>query len=194
MQVLELLGTGRALVLQFLLLLERLRSGFGSATVTETTNPNIAITSSSNVICSNPASTITLSVIGTDTYTWTGPGIVGATTGNSITINAAGTYTVTDNNGCGGLGTINIGDGQPNTILAVNANPICSGATATFTLGGGGSGAMYQLFINNAAVGAVTPTPTWTSSTLSNGDLVYVEVTNGFGCIGNSNTLTMIQF
>ena len=165
-------------------------STIGTATVTEVSDPDILISTTSTILCTDPASIATLSVSGTGTYSWIGPG--GFTnTGSSITISTPGTYTVTDASGCGGTGTISIADGQPTTIIAVSANPICEGQAATFTVGGAGSGATYQLFIDGVASGSSTATPNWTINTLTGGEMVHVMTTNSFGCIGSSDTITM---
>lgn len=69
------------------------------------TPPNYSVTTSSPGaltispnLCSNPA---TLTAAGGAGYTWTGPGIVGSTSGATININAGGTYTVSaTSSGC----------------------------------------------------------------------------------------------
>jgi len=148
----------------------------------------IDIKPSSNVICSG--GTATLTTPNTGTYSWSGPSIVGANNTDSITINAAGTYSLTvTNSGCSGTRTINIASGDPLPILNASATTICTGQTVTFTATGGGSGATYQLFVNGSPhPGANTPvtSPVWNISNFVNGSFVYVNTTNTFGCTGTT--------
>ncbi|MFN0031665.1 MAG: hypothetical protein ACKVOR_05860, partial [Flavobacteriales bacterium] len=70
------------------------------------------------------------------TYLWTGPGIVGATNGSSITVNAAGTYTVvvTDCNGCTATDSVVVTNNC--CTIDVQAGPdqeICGPVNATLT-------------------------------------------------------------
>jgi len=107
-----------------------------SASVTVVVNPNPTIS-----ITSNPGLTVcqgqntTLTALGANSYVWN----TGATDA-FITVNTAGTYSVTgtDNNGCTGSATV---------IIVVNANPtvsissnpgltLCQGQTTTLTAGG----------------------------------------------------------
>ena len=60
-----------------------------------TTNAPAPLSIQSN-LCTNPA---TLAASGGSGYTWTGPGIVGSTSGPTISINAGGTYQVTGTSG-----------------------------------------------------------------------------------------------
>ncbi|OYU93892.1 MAG: hypothetical protein CFE21_18545, partial [Bacteroidetes bacterium B1(2017)] len=68
------------------------------------------------------------------TYSWSGPGIVGATNTKSVTINAAGSYTFTVT-GCDGCTASDVVVVTKNTVTA-NAGPdkeICLGETVTLT-------------------------------------------------------------
>ncbi|MBK9687026.1 MAG: hypothetical protein IPO65_04450 [Saprospiraceae bacterium] len=69
------------------------------------------------------------------TYAWSGPGIVGATNGESITVNASGTYTlvVTDCNGCSASDQVNVTYNNPFTANAGADKNVCAGQSATLT-------------------------------------------------------------
>jgi hypothetical protein len=68
------------------------------------------------------------------TYLWSGPGIIGSTTGTSITVNQNGTYTlvVTDCGGCTASDQVNVN--IHNSVVAqVNDAQVCEGNSATLT-------------------------------------------------------------
>ncbi|WP_165933414.1 SdrD B-like domain-containing protein [Arundinibacter roseus] len=61
------------------------------------------------------------------TYAWSGPGIIGSTTGSSISVNAAGTYTVTATQGtCVGSSSIDVSLATPPTVTP-NPPASCAG-------------------------------------------------------------------
>jgi hypothetical protein len=70
----------------------------------------------------------------TVSYVWTGPGIIGSTTGSSITVNLNGTYVlvVTDCNGCTASDDINISI-HNNVVANVDNAEICLGKSTTLT-------------------------------------------------------------
>ncbi len=134
-----------------------------SRVLTLNANPTASITGT-NTICAGSSSVFTAS--GGGTYLWS----TAATTA-AITVNTAGTYsvTVTNANGC---------TATANRLLTVNANPvagitgttvICSGATSVFTATGGGT-----YLWNTAATSA--------SITVSTAGNYTVTVTNANGC------------
>ncbi|MFZ1705526.1 MAG: SdrD B-like domain-containing protein [Saprospiraceae bacterium] len=68
------------------------------------------------------------------TYAWNGPGIIGSTTGTSITVNQNGTYVlvVTDCGGCTASDDIVININN-NVVATVDDKEICLGGSATLT-------------------------------------------------------------
>jgi hypothetical protein len=69
-------------------------------------------------------------------------------------------------------------------------NRFCQGTAIVFTAGGGSN---YQFFVNGTPVQNGVTT-TYSTSLLSNGDAVYVRVTNVSGCSASSATLTMTVY
>ena len=102
----------------------------GSDSFLLTVNSNPSFTLDDATVCAGTSVTRS-GPAGMSTYAWTGPG--GFTSGNqSITVSAAGTYTltVTDSNGC---------QGSDSFLLTVNSNPsftlddatVCAGTSVT---------------------------------------------------------------
>lgn len=75
-------------------------------------------------------------------------------------------------------------------------NPMCAGASATFTATptNGGTAPTYQWYINGVAVGGAT-SPTFTTTTLTNGQIVSCVMTSNLpgvtGSPATSNAITM---
>src|SRR5690606_29054385 len=67
------------------------------------------------------------------------------------------------------------------------SNTLCVGETVIFTAGGGTD---YEFFINGSSVQTGTGN-TYTTSALTQGQTVTVEVTDGQGCSALSTGLTM---
>ncbi|HRB52348.1 MAG TPA: hypothetical protein PLD87_01610 [Bacteroidia bacterium] len=142
--------------------------------VTQTTTPVVNITSNSGTeIC--PGQSLTLTASGASTYVWSG----GQTT-PSITINTAGTYTVTGTSSCGtASNTITITAG---TAPSISVSPgtsvnICSGQSATLTA----SGVATYLWSTGASTASINVSTagnyTVTSSNACGADTVVVNVT-----------------
>ena len=80
--------------------------------------------------------------------------------------------------------------------IAADVNPVCAGALVTFTATptNGGTTPAYQWAVNGANVG--TNSPTYTSTTLVNGDVVTCVLTSNGTCVSGSpatsNTITMV--
>jgi hypothetical protein len=86
------------------------------------------------------------------TYTWSGPGIVGSTTGSSILVNTVGNYTVTGtlpapNSGSTTSVIASVPFYAASAITPSSTNPLCSNGTngtATATLSGGNTPYTYN--------------------------------------------------
>ena len=157
----------------------------GSYTVTSPTElvANITETDNSgslpndNIICSGSSALLTASVSGGTvgmgyTYLWTG-----GSTGNSLSVNASGIYsvTVTDANGCqkvAGPITITVNP-LPTPVITGNLTLTCASPTTTLSTTGGGTYAWSNSetgsSITNVGVGTYT-----------------VTVTDANGCVGTS--------
>lgn len=100
--------------------------------------PNLIITPSSTTLC--PNGTVTLTSNQTSGNTWS----TGATT-QSITVNAAGNYTLSNNNGyCTGTANITI-NAQTDPNLQISGNlSICPGTSTALTATANGSGNTYS--------------------------------------------------
>ena len=132
-----------------------------------------------------------------DTYTSSPVALAAFGTNFSPTIAGAGshtvTYTVNANGGCTYSKSITIDvNSAPNVSMSVqetsgttnNDGKICAGASVTFT----GYGANSYKFYKGA--GQVSTSSTYTSTSLANGDVIYVEGTAN-GCKDNSSNVTM---
>lgn len=90
-------------------------------------------------------------------------------------------------------------DDSPVINLTVNATPtitlsssdpndtICAGETVVFT---GSGGDMYQFFVNGTPQGSMSPTTTFTTDNLLNGQVITINGTL-LGCPNASNSITM---
>ncbi|HEX5149941.1 MAG TPA: putative Ig domain-containing protein [Parafilimonas sp.] len=73
-----------------------------------------------------------------------------------------------------------------------NNNEICAGATVNFAASAGFT--TYKFYVNGAGAPIITGTRFYSSSSLSNGDYVTVEVTNSNGCVATftSSSITVV--
>ncbi len=126
-----------------------------TATVTTGTAPAFTITPSTAVICAGQTASLSAGAISlTYSLSWSGPGIVGASNFNNVTINLGGTYTLTATDavtGCSSNSLVTVVSGGTNAYftpdvttgnppLNVNFNNQSTGAnTYSWTLGNGSS-------------------------------------------------------
>ncbi|WP_157666535.1 gliding motility-associated C-terminal domain-containing protein [Alkalitalea saponilacus] len=150
-------------------------------------------------VCRGGDLTLTAEAIGGTgvyTYTWIFDGnTIQTGSDNTLIINNAdenadaGTYTVIVNDGnC---------DSDPMDIevvvtfataaLNVTDDAVCEGISVTFSAGGGVS---YEFFVNGSSVKGPGALNTYTTSDLSDGDIVLVEVTDANGCV-DTEQITM---
>ncbi len=131
-------------------------------------------------------------------YLWS----TGATT-QSIVVYSSGTYSVSTD--CGSViatsapVTVNVipANSVPSVSIAITtgSNPSCPGVNITFTATPTNQGAspVYQWKVNGANVG--TNSPIFTSSNLTNGQIVSCELTSNLACLAlntaTSNSITM---
>ncbi len=87
----------------------------------------------------------------------------------------------------------------PTVTITPSNNPSCTGAPLTFTATAtaAGTSPTYQWYVNSAAASIGATNSTFTTTSLVNGDQVWVELTSNHGCmIGTnpfkSNTVSMV--
>ncbi len=168
--------------------------------ITITPTPNVTITpSGSTSLC--PGDQVTLTANGVGSMQWS----TGATT-NSITVNTAGTYTVTATNACGSSSSsiaITSGNLPTATINPSGTINICQGDQVTLTASGGGN---YQWSTGSTNASIQVTTAGNYTVTVSNGcgsstssvsvnvtPLPTVNITSSGGtnlCPGDQVTLT----
>lgn len=160
--------------------------------VTNTANPGFTI--APNPTCVGTTVTLTgLGTAGVNSYDWVLPSSSSPTINNvkvpTVVYPATGTFNVTLNYQVGTCVfpltqqiTVN-----PNVTPSVNitanpSGPICAGTSVTFTATptNGGSAPQYQWLVNGTNVGLNQPT--YTSTTLNNGDVVTVVMTSNAPC------------
>ncbi len=131
---------------------------------------------------------------GTFTYSWTGPNSFTSTSQNPTltAVSAAdGQYNVTmtrqsDNKVAYGRVTVVVGASITPTLTSDDAdNSFCAGTSVTFTAGGGTS---YNFKVDGVSVQSGTGA-TYTTSTLTDGQIVTVAVSNG-SCSVTSSGIT----
>jgi len=190
-----------------------------SNAITMTVNPSvtptitIAITAGTNPKCSGASTTYTATITngGTATYQWQRNGAnvgtnsaVYTTTNN--TNNAVITCILTSTAPCASpnpvtsnaITMIVANTLVPSVTIAQTAgtNPMCAGASATFTATptNGGTLPSYQWKVNG--VNAGTNSPTFTTTTLTNGQIVTCVMTSNLTCAtpttATSNAITMV--
>ncbi|HEY8400531.1 MAG TPA: immunoglobulin domain-containing protein, partial [Cytophagaceae bacterium] len=167
---------------------------------------------------------VSVSVTNGTGFTWQGAGTnasgftstatdVASTTGNiqetltaTTAANGTVTYTVTPTNGTNGSGATCVGTAQTHTVtvtpsvtpsvsISASKTTICEGESVTFTASptNGGASPGYQWKVNGNNAG--TNSATFSSTTLSNNDVVTVEMTSDASCPDpatvTSNQITM---
>lgn len=185
-----------------------------TATVNVTTNGTVinpSITVSNTITCTNPTAQLTVTPGPTGySYSWTGPGIVGANNTQIINVSQAGTYTAAVSNltnTCQGTATITVTTNTtPPVVLATPSNSsICSGQSISLTA----SGATTYTWSTNAVSANINVAPTvntvytvigtnavngCTNSATSNITVIPLPVPNANSnsavCVGNTLNLT----
>lgn len=179
--------------------------------ITKFASPSVSITASSIAICSGTSVTFTATPTNggpTPSYQWQVNGVnVGASsptyTTTTLNNNDQISFILTSNATCvpptiaaSNVITITVGAAVSASVsISTPATTVCQGTSVTFTATptNGGSTPAYQWQVNGANVGANSPT--YTISTLSNGDVVKVIMTSSAACAtppsSTSNAITM---
>ncbi|MCW3082637.1 MAG: hypothetical protein JWP12_3 [Bacteroidetes bacterium] len=191
----------------------------GALQVGQKISPVITVQPLPTTVCNNTIATFSVTATGAVSYQWqqnTGSGftnlanggIYSGVTTTTLTINPATTamntyqYRCILNASCGGSTISNavILTVTPNVAasVAIAASPsttICAGTSVTFTAtpANGGTTPAYQWKVNGVNVG--TNSPTYITTTLTNGNTVTCVMTSNAACVigspATSNTLTI---
>jgi gliding motility-associated-like protein len=165
--------------------------------------PSIVIAASVNNICAGTPVTFTATPTGggsTPVYRWL---VNGSNTGTNSTTFSSGTFAngdvvscvMTSNAVCAAPANATSNSitmivnplVAPSIVIAASVNNICAGTPVTFTATptGGGSTPVYQWMVNSNNTG--TNSPTFSSSTLANGDVVSCATTSNAVCATPAN-------
>jgi PKD repeat protein len=182
-------------------------SAAGTVNVVINAIPATPTALSNSPVCTGSTLSLSTATLTGATYSWTGPGGYTSATQNpnrpSATTGMAGTYSLTVTvAGCtsaaGTTAVVVSSSVVPTNTIAITSgsNPGCAGANVTFTATptGGGTTPAYQWKVDGVNVG--TNSPTFSSSTLTTGQVVTCELTSGSTCaspsVVMSNAITMI--
>ncbi|MBO0935112.1 hypothetical protein J2I47_01000 [Fibrella sp. HMF5335] len=148
--------------------------------VSNTTAPTLSVSPTSGTLtCTNPSLTLTAAGTGT-AYRWTG-----GSTGNTLTVNVAGAYSVTatGNNGCTSVSSVTIGSNQtaPTATLVASQTLICTPGSATLTASGG----ISYLF----AGPGLSQSGTSATAVVAQGGAFSVVVTGTNGCSASAGVV-----
>lgn len=173
--------------------------------------PSVSVTSSapSNTFCSGQSVTFTANPVNggsSPSYQWkkNGSNIAGATSptyttstlANSDQISVVLTSSlacVTSSTGTSPAVTMTLGTVPASVSIGSTGSSICSGTAVTFTATptNGGSSPSYQWLLNGSSIGGAT-SPTYSSSSLVNGDQVSVRMTSSIACATGSPATSSI--
>lgn len=146
---------GQCVTLEFITQDCTLGGHLGYAYVDASCSPAQVLTSSPSVCGSN---LVTLTApAGAPSYNWSGPGIVGSNTGQTVTVNQGGTYSVVmaSLSGCSTTLNITLGSAPASPQAIFSSNSPCLGNSAVFTDSStptGGSITVWNWDFNNDGV------------------------------------------
>ena len=151
-----------------------------NASITVNPVPSVSIQSAGTAICAG--SSIVLTAIGADSYTWSG----GQNT-SSITVSPTSTttYTATGTNafGCQSTATKTITvESLPNVAITSNGNSICEGNSITLS----GTGAILYSWSTGASSANITVSPTENTT-------YTVTGTSAAGCQNTASTTIIVE-
>ena len=142
--------------------------------------PTVAITANPLSICGAGTSTLSASISGATSYTWTGGG-----SAQTTTVNTSGVYSVTVNaNNCISTASINISISPTPTVTIPPTVSMCSGASNTIAATFSPPGVYTYTWSNGSHASTLTvSTPT----------VLTLQVTNTTsGCLSNVPTCSVI--
>jgi gliding motility-associated-like protein len=162
----------------------------------------VAITPATPVLCSGGSGSLTLTATPTGgaspyTYAWnTGP------TTNTVSVNSAGTYTVSVNDqasGCGAVTqTVSVASVTTPTATATpSSEAICSGSATNIALSSTASGTTYSWTVSQSGVSGATAgsgstiAQTLTATGTSSGTATYTITPVANGCTGANIVVTV---
>jgi hypothetical protein len=172
--------------------------------ITVSPQPTVTVTASATNICQGATVTFTATPSNagpTPTYTWyvNGTPVASGPSNTYVTSSLPpGNNTIyvriTSTTGCSGPGSVspNVNvqvEPQPTVTVTASATTICPGQSVQF-IATASAPVTYQWFLNGTAVPGATA-PTWTSSTLNDGDVVYVVVSTAGGCTAQSTPIAI---
>ncbi|MBC7569853.1 MAG: T9SS type A sorting domain-containing protein [Spirosoma sp.] len=155
---------------------------------------NVSLTSNGPLTCARPS--VTLTATGGSSYNFSaGASQIGGSTGNTATVTAGGTYTVTVANasGCRSTTTTTVVSNTvaPTATLTASSLSFCAGTSATLTAGGGqsdGSGS-YTFSAGASQIGGSTGN----TATVTAGGTYTVTVASANGCTSTTTiTVTLL--
>ncbi|WP_020526091.1 immunoglobulin domain-containing protein [Cytophaga aurantiaca] len=175
-------------------------------TVTTSVTPSVAISANpGNTICAGTLVTFTATPGNggsAPTYQWKkgGVNISGATNAtytNSALVNGDQiSVDMVSNSSCASTTnasstaiTMTVNPIVTATVtIATSANTICVGGSVTYSASytNGGTSPLFEWFVNNISQGATASADTYTSTILSNGDIVNVKMTSSLMCVAST--------
>lgn len=155
----------------------------GSTTFTiSTASPTVGITSNPVSICGTGTSTLTASISGATSYSWSNGG-----TAQTTTVNVGGVYSVTvDANNCIATQTINVNINPTPTVVIPTSVGMCSGSSATVGVTSFSPTGAYTYTWSNGSNAS--------SLTITSPTVLTLQVTNNAsGCVSTiSNSCTVV--
>lgn len=155
----------------------------GSTTFTiSTTSPTVGITANPVSICGAGTSTLTASISGATSYSWSNGG-----TAQTTTVNVGGVYSVTvDANNCIATQTINVNINPTPTVVIPTSVGMCSGSSATVGVTSFSPTGAYTYTWSNGSNAS--------SLTITSPTVLTLQVTNNAsGCVSTiSNSCTVV--
>lgn len=145
----------------------------GSTTFTiSTSTPTVGITANPASICGTGTSTLTASISGATSYSWSN-----VATAQTTTVNVGGVYSVTVSaNNCVSTASINVSINPTPTVVITPTVGMCSGANATVTVVSFNPPGAYSYTWSNGSNA--------TSLTVSTATVLTLQVTNNTtGCV-----------
>lgn len=165
----------------------------GTATTNVVINPGAPLNiSNTGPVCSG--NNISMTVSGSNTYTWSGPGNFSSNqstvTFNNAAASVSGIYTVTATSagGCISTATTQLVVNPTPTVTITNSGPVCNGNTINLSANGGGT---YQW----SGPGGFTSTQaniTINNATSNNAGVYTVTVTSTEGCTSVASTTVVV--